>query len=133
MSNSDSTRFQIEGPDAIFSRALAEGEFRIQLCADCSQHFFYPRITCPHCGSNKLAWVTPSGKATVYSTSVPRLKPGQGGHYNIALIDLAEGPRMMSRVVGLAPEKVKIGMAVKAFVGEIDGDPAVFFKPEQGE
>ena len=133
MSNCNSIGFQNDGPDVVFTRALAAGEFRIQRCAHCKQHFFYPRITCPHCGSNQLAWVRPSGKATVYSTSVPRQKPALGGDYNIALIDLAEGPRMMSRVVGIAPEKVKIGMAVKAFVSEIDGDPVVFFKPEQGE
>ena len=130
MNQSDFIEFQDDGPDAVFSQAMANGEFRIQQCQGCDKHIFYPRIVCPHCGSNNLAWVTPSGKATVYSTSIPRQKPEQGGSYNISLVDLAEGPRLMSRVVDIDPEEVKIGMAVTAFVSEIDGVPVVLFRPD---
>ena len=122
--------FQDDGPDAIFCQSLARGEFRIQLCRGCDKHIYYPRIVCNYCGSNDLAWITPSGKATVYSTSIPRQKPEQGGSYNISLIDLAEGPRMLSRVVDIDPEEVRIGMAVTAFVSEIDGVPVVLFRPD---
>jgi len=118
------------GPDKVFADYLGKGEFKLQLCADCERHIFYPRIVCPHCGSQNLAWVEASGRGVVYSTSVPRGMPE--GEYNISLIDLAEGPRMMSRVVGIEAEKVVIGMAVMAFIGEIDGVRVVLFKPAEG-
>lgn len=117
-----------QGPDQEFVQYLADGEFKIQLCCECGQHVFYPRLLCSHCGADKLTWTKPSGKGTVYSTSVPR--GGKEGDYNIALIDLAEGPRMLSRVEGIAPEKVEIGMAVTAFIGEVDEKPVVLFKPD---
>ncbi len=53
---------------------------------------------------------------TVYATTCTRRPADKGGDYNVALIDLAEGPRMMSRVEGIAPDKVQIGMKVKARV-----------------
>ena len=49
--------------------ALAEGRFLIQQCGDCSQHIYFPREVCPHCGSNHVALVAPSGLGTVYSVT----------------------------------------------------------------
>lgn len=102
------------GPEKQYLDKLAAGRFEIQKCAACAKHVFYPRVLCPHCGSGPLGWVTPSGRGTVYSTTVVRRKSADGGDYNVCLVDLAEGPRMMSRVAGLAPEQVKIGMPVSA-------------------
>ncbi len=127
MSQSKIESLSEDGPDKTFQAFLAKGEFKIQLCADCQSHIFYPRIVCPHCGSGRVSWITASGKGVVYSTSTPRGTPE--GDYNISLIDLEEGPRMMSRVVDISPEKVSIGMEVTAFVGELDGTPLVLFKP----
>jgi uncharacterized protein len=119
--------FSADGPDKVFAELLQKGEFKLQLCSDCQKHIFYPRLICPHCGSQRISWVAASGKGVVYSTSIPR---GMAeGEYNIALIDLQEGPRMMSRVVGVPPEKVIIGMQVSAFIGEIDQVKVVLFKP----
>jgi uncharacterized OB-fold protein len=64
----------------------------------------------------------------VYSTTVIRQKPPTP-NYNLALIDLTEGPRMMSRVEGIAPESVKIGMAVKARVVTENEQALVVFEP----
>ncbi len=102
------------GPEHVFKDKLAQGRFEIQKCADCGKHVFYPRVICPHCGADKLDWVAASGAATIYSTTVVRRKPEAGGDYNVALVDLAEGPRMMSRVAGVEPAAVKIGMKVNA-------------------
>ena len=77
---------------------LAEGRFLIQQCGDCSQHIYFPREVCPHCGSNTLALVAPAGLGTVYSVTTVRRKPDAGGDYNVCLIDLDEGVRLMSRV-----------------------------------
>jgi hypothetical protein len=106
------------GPEKRYLEALAAGRFEIQKCAACGKHVFYPRVLCPHCGSDRLGWVTPSGRGSVYSTTVVRRKSADGGDYNVCLVDLAEGVRMMSRVVSLPPDGVKIGMAVKARIAE---------------
>lgn len=108
--------FSGPGPDAVFAAFLADGRFMLQQCNDCKKHVFYPRVLCPHCGSPKLAWQPASGQGTVYSTTVVRRKPEQGGDYNVALVDLHEGPRMMSRVDGISPHEVAIGMAVRATI-----------------
>ncbi|MDG2176501.1 MAG: Zn-ribbon domain-containing OB-fold protein [Gammaproteobacteria bacterium] len=118
----------------VYEDNLEKGEFRIQQCKDCGKHVFYPRQLCHYCGSSNLKWVAISGRGTVYSTSVVRRKPERGGDYNVALIDLEEGPRMMSRVMDVEPEEVAIGMAVSAHVGIIDETPAVvFYNKEQGD
>jgi uncharacterized OB-fold protein len=106
------------GPEKRYLDALAAGRFEIQKCAACSRHVFYPRVLCPHCGSAELAWVAPSGRGTVYSTTVVRRKSADGGDYNVCLVDLAEGVRMMSRVAGVTPQDVKIGMSVKARIAD---------------
>ena len=118
------------GPEHDYKQKLAQGSFEIQKCAGCGKHVFYPRVICPHCGADRLDWVVASGAGVVYSTTVVRRKPDAGGDYNVALIDLAEGPRMMSRIVGLEPAAVKIGMRVKARVAT-DGEARIVeFTPE---
>jgi len=106
------------GPEKRYLDALAAGRFEIQQCSACGKHVFYPRVLCPHCGAGDLGWVAASGCGTVYSTTVVRRKPADGGDYNVCLVDLAEGVRMMSRVVSVPPESVKIGMSVKARVAD---------------
>lgn len=117
---SDTTPSPAGGADKHYRDQLDLGNFMIQRCQSCSRGIFYPRMICPHCGSDQLEWFTPSGDGVVYSTTVVRRKPEQGGNYNVALVDLAEGPRMMSRVDGIAPEAVSIGMTVSARV--VDGE-----------
>lgn len=106
------------GPEKTFRDKLAEGRFEIQKCAACAKHVFYPRVLCPHCGASRLDWVTPSGNGTVYSSTVVRRKPADGGDYNVALIDLAEGVRMMSRVIDIPPGQVRIGQRVRSRVAD---------------
>ena len=72
-----------------------------------------------------------SGDGTVYAATIVRQRPEKGGDYNVVLVDLAEGARMMSSVVDIAPDAVHIGMKVKATVGAIDGEPAVLFRPSE--
>ena len=115
-------------PDADFHRFLAEGRFMIQRSRGGGNYIFYPRAVAPGTGARDLEWVEASGRGTVYSTTVVRKKPPEPS-YNVALIDLEEGPRMMSRVEGVAPDAVAIGMAVKARIVEQDGAPVVVFEP----
>ncbi len=120
------------GADKYYREQLEQGNFLIQRCQACTRGIFYPRMICPHCGSDKLEWFAASGNGVVYSTTVVRRKAEQGGDYNVALIDLAEGPRMMSRIEGLAPEAVAIGMPVSARVVDgAEGKLVVFTKAEE--
>lgn len=117
------------GPDAQYQKALADGELRLQYCASCACYVFPPRYMCPGCGTADLSWRAISGAGTVYSTTVVRQKPELGGDYNIALIDLAEGPRQMGRVEGVPPTEVRIGMAVRARIATGPAGPLLVFDP----
>ncbi len=119
--------FEASGPQKIYFDGLKSGVFRIQRCSACSKHVFFPRVLCNHCGSPELAWVDASGKGTVYSTTVVRRKADAGGDINIALIDLEENVRLMSRVDGMAPEDVAIGMRVKAAIVTENEQPLLVF------
>lgn len=116
----------IPRPEQEFMAFLAQGRFMIQRSRSSGRHVFYPRVAEPRTGATDLEWVPASGAGTVYATSVVRQRdPSQS--YNVALIDLAEGPRMMSRVEGIAPDAVRIGMRVQARVAaEGDGFVVVF-------
>ncbi len=105
----------------------------IQHCKNCSGYIYFPRALCPHCASPDLEAQEASGRGTVYSTTVVRRKPERGGDYNVALVDLAEGPRMMSRVEGIAPDEVRIGMEVTARILARDDGNLVVFVPAGGE
>ena len=121
------------GPDAVFAAKLAEGVLEIQKCGGCGAHVFHPRVICPGCGSADLEWVAPSGKGTVYARTIVRRKPERGGDYNVVLVDLAEGVRMMARVDGIAHDDIAAGLKVAASIGEgADDEPAVVFRPEGG-
>ncbi len=121
--------FDGPGPEAIFRAHLEEGRFMIQRSASTGFHVYYPRVMMPCSGEADLEWVEASGEGTVYATTVTRRRPEKGGDYNVALVDLAEGPRMISRVVGIAPEAVTIGMKVRARIDDLNGAPAVLFEP----
>lgn len=124
--------FDGPGPEARFRAYLAEGRFMIQRSRSSGAHVFYPRAVAPGTGAADLEWVEASGRGVVYATTCNRRRPEKGGDYNIALIDLEEGPRMMARVEGVAPDKVAIGMRVRARIGELGGAPAVIFEPAEG-
>lgn len=119
------------GADAEFAAFLTEGRFMVQRSRTTGKHVFYPRAVFPGTGETDLEWVEASGEAVVYSTTTVRNKPPVAD-YNIALVDLAEGPRMMTRVVGIDPDQVRIGMRVRARIEPVDDAPAVVFAPVEG-
>lgn len=110
-----------------YQAALDQGRFLLQRCEACGRAVFFPREGCPHCGNAALLWAAPSGLGTVYSTTVVRRKADAGGDLNVALIDLDEGVRLMSRVEGLAPANVRIGQRVRARVRLDEGRGLVVF------
>lgn len=121
------TKLPSGGPEGRYLDGLAQGIWRIQRCSACSQHVFPPRQFCPACESHSLDWVTPCGTATVYSTTVVRLDPQQP--YNVALVDLDEGVRMMSSVLCLDPGDVHIGMRVQGLIEGQGSEARIVFYP----
>jgi uncharacterized protein len=117
-----------EAPGVAFQRYLQAGELRLQHCGDCGRQIFYPRTLCPHCGGTRLEWRRCSGGGTVYSATVVRQRPERGGDYNVAIVELDDGARLLSRIEGAAPVAVRIGMKVRAVIrgGE---RPLVVFEP----
>jgi hypothetical protein len=122
--------FEGPGPDEVFQGYLKEGKLALQRCRTAGRCFFPPRLLSPFTGTSEVEWIEVSGRGTVYTTTVIRRKPERGGDYNVAMIDLEEGGRMMSRIEGVAPTDVEIGTAVIARITEDeDGEPFVVFDP----
>ena len=115
------------GPEAHWRQALAEGRFLLQRSPADGRHFYPPRVITPTPGGDALEWVEASGRGTVHSVTVISPKP-PAEPYNVVLVDLAEGPRMMSRVEDLNAADVAIGMAVQARIDrQEDGEPILLF------
>lgn len=92
------------------------GELRIQRCRACTQAYFYPRPYCPHCGSNDVEWFATSGRATLASYIISmRAAPGFEAPYVIAIVELEEGPRMMSNLVDVepSPDRLELDMPLE--------------------
>lgn len=81
---------------------LKRHELRIQRCSDCSQFYFFPRPFCPNCQSQNVEWQTVSGKGKLHSYVIAhRGHPAFDAPYVIAMVQLDEGPKMMTNIVGV--------------------------------
>ncbi|HXV00514.1 MAG TPA: OB-fold domain-containing protein [Caulobacteraceae bacterium] len=93
------------------------GELRLQRCLACEKPYFPPRPFCPACGSREVEVFAASGKASLFSYVINhRPRPDMGKDpYSIAVVALAEGPRMMSNIVGCpqTPEALNLDMALE--------------------
>lgn len=116
------TQSQGPGPEAQYRAFLDEGRFMIQRSASTGQHVFYPRVAAPGTGAMDLEWVEASGLGTIYSITVNRAR---GGDYNVALVQLDEGPRLLTRIEGV--ETAPVGTRVKARIAEVEGEKVVVF------
>lgn len=94
--------------------ACNAGRLLIQHCGGCGHYQFYPRIVCRHCGAAEPAWVEASGRGVIASFTVVRrpISEAYAAPYVVALVDLEEGPRMMSNIVSAVQDDLQIGMAV---------------------
>jgi uncharacterized OB-fold protein len=119
-----------KGPEAEFHEFLAAGRFMLQHCCASGRYEFYPRVAEPASGDVNLEWTEASGLGSVYSVTIVYPKP-PAVPYAVVLIDLAEGPRMMSTVEGLPLTDIVIGLRVKARIVERDGRHLILFEPAQ--
>jgi uncharacterized OB-fold protein len=109
-------------PLSTYLAHLERGQLAYQFSPQAGRAVFYPRLICPFTGSDRLEWRVSRGLGTVYSTTV--VHAPEGTRYNVALIDCDEGFRLMSRVEGVAPEQVRIGMRVQFRTYHPDGEEA---------
>lgn len=115
------------GPEQHWREALAQGRFILPCEIGSGRCFFPPRVAAPGNGAG-WEWIEASGRGTVYSVSIVHPRAPEPP-YNVVIVELAEGPRLMSRVEGIAPEAVTIGMAVTARVAAGADGPFLLFDP----
>lgn len=127
-------------PDSIsapFFDGARQGRLMLQCCAACGKWSFPVRERCPHCFAAKLEWRQASGRGTLYTFAIMHqvMNPGFAGAvpYNIAQIDLEEGVRMTSNVVGIPNDALKIGMKLEAIFEDVGQDVSLpKFRPVTG-
>lgn len=117
---------------APFWDGLKAGKILLQQCGDCQQWTFYPRRHCSHCLSDKVAWKEVSGKGTLYTFTVarvPTLPEFAGAELQIlAVVELEQGVRVNTTLVGLEPEQIAIGMTVKPVRARVSEDGTVLLR-----
>lgn len=101
-----------------FWDATKRHELVLQRCKECGTHQWYPKPWCIDCGSRDLPWTKVSGRGKVYSfTTIRQVVQNSTGFeaelpFVLAVIELDEGPRMVTQLVGVKPEDAAIGMSV---------------------
>ncbi|MDO8361952.1 MAG: Zn-ribbon domain-containing OB-fold protein [Actinomycetota bacterium] len=114
---------------AEFWDGCAAGRLLLPRCDDCHAYIWYPRLFCPHCSSPRVTYTEVSGTGTVYSFTVVRKGAGayrEFSPYVAAYVELAEGPRVMTNIVGVPVDQVHVGQAVRVVfdpAGDADAIP----------
>ena len=124
-------------PDTeFFWNGLRDRHLLIQRCVSCGTLRHPPRPMCPHCNSLEWDTVTASGRGTVHSFVMPQHPqfPFMDYPYIVALVDLEEGVRLVSNLIGIAPEDAQIDMPVEVCFTEFDDGFVLHqFRPEEGQ
>jgi uncharacterized OB-fold protein len=115
-------------PEHDFREHLAAGRFMLQRSSSSGRFVFPPRVAEPGTGSRDLEWVAASGRGTLHAiTVVPRKAPQPANV--IVLVDLEEGPRLLSVLRTEAPHAIGIGAALNAHIEAGEGGPLLVFEP----
>jgi uncharacterized OB-fold protein len=115
-----------------FWEGVAARRLLIQRCAGCRRLQHPPAPMCPACHGLTMEAIEASGRGVIHSFVVMHHPPVPPFEYPnvIVLVELAEGTRLVSRLAGVAPDDVRIGMAVRVDFETVDGDLALhFFRP----
>ncbi len=109
------------------------GELRLQKCAACGHVYFPPRPFCPRCASTEVGVLRASGRATLYSYVIHhRPVPGFAPPYSIAVVQLEEGPRMMTNIVEIeqTPERLQLDMPLEVVFQRMNDEISLpLFRP----
>ncbi len=136
---SDPKRFiPVPTPEtAHFWEGARAGELRLQRCTACGEAYFPPRAFCPDCGSREVAVERASGRARLYSYVINHLPaPGFAAPYAIAVVELEEGPRMMSNILDCpqTPEALVLDMPLEVTFETLSDEIALpQFRPAKGD
>ncbi|CAN7253303.1 Zn-ribbon domain-containing OB-fold protein [Variovorax paradoxus] len=114
-------------PEMEFLGHLQNGKFFLQRSRSDKRFHFYPRCVSPVHGLPDLDWVEASGDGVIYTVTLVRPR-APAAPYNVVLVDLAEGPRIMSSVVDASIDEIQIGSKVKALIGFHNGENTVLFR-----
>lgn len=117
-----------------FWESVARHAARLQKCSDCGAFRFIPLELCPHCHSEAAEWTPISGRGEVYTYTIVHRAPTPAyqadAPYVIAHVTLEEGPRMISNLIGIAPDQVRIGMPVRMVYEDVAPEVSLFkFEP----
>lgn len=100
-----------------FWEGCRQGKLLLQYCDRCQQYQFYPRLYCMQCGAENPRWVEASGRGVIYSYTIIRQNKSpefaDDTPYNVAVVQLEEGPRMLSNVVDIAPAELRVELPVR--------------------
>ncbi|MGD9527608.1 Zn-ribbon domain-containing OB-fold protein [Pseudonocardia sp.] len=115
-----------------FHEGLAAGELRVRRCTSCGTAQFPPRAVCPACATPGAAeWITTGGRGRVWSFGVFHKAylpdPAPQPPYNVAVVQLDEGPKVITNIVAVPLQEIRVGMAVEAVFAT--HEPAVRFRP----
>jgi len=127
-------RPDLRGIACAYWRGAARGELQLPRCRSCASLTWPPKSRCPVCGSSEIEWMRSSGRGVVHTFTVVRQAPDPYFNsklpYVVAMVQLDEGPRLMSNVTDCDVETVHIGMPVAvAFVDAGDGLALPVFRP----
>jgi uncharacterized OB-fold protein len=119
-----------------FWEACRQGKLLVQYCTQCQRHQFYPRLYCMHCGSNALRWVEASGHGVIYSYTIIHLNKSpefiNDTPYNVAIVQLEEGPRMLSNIVDIDLTELRVDLPVTVVFDQVtDTITLPRFKPRR--
>jgi len=125
-------RFDLPAPDfetEAFWAGCREGRFLIRHCDGCGEDHFYPRPFCPKCWSDDVEWKQAAGTGTLYTYSIVRqndLPPfPERVPYVAAIVELDEGPRVMTNIEGCAFDELEIGMRVTVAFKQLTGEVTI--------
>jgi hypothetical protein len=100
------------GPNAEFYAFLAQGELRLQRCAECGVWRHPPRHRCAACGSREVSWERASGRAKVFSWTITHrtVDPAFEPPYAIVVAETEEGPRLVGNLRGAEPSALALDL-----------------------
>jgi uncharacterized OB-fold protein len=120
---------QVDEESRGYWEACKRHELYLQRCGECGALRFYPRALCPSCLSETTEWVRSEGKGTVYTFTVTHQNQAPGFRdalpYVLAYVELEEGVRMLTNIVGCAPDEVRIGMRVEVVFEDVSEEMAL--------
>lgn len=114
--------------------AARQGRLVVQECRGCGRSQHPPMPACPHCHGTDLGWRQTAGTGTVYTYTVVRhpthVALADAVPYVVALVELAEGPRLVTGITGCPPEQVSVGMPVTVVFRQVTGEVTLpWFEP----